>query len=107
MNKLSYSDLVLACKMLAGMLESIVEVKEYTEYGWVSIAFMTDRFGGCYTNLHYDLGTGELSKDYGTDKEFDIDSLCTLYKVVKNDMERMLEARDLDYISECVNSEYN
>lgn len=103
----TYKDLVFACKCLAAFLETLVEIREYKEYGWVSIVFMTDKFGGSYTNLHYDLGTGNLRKDFGTDKELDIDCLSTLYKVVKEDLEHMLEVRDLDYISECINDEYD
>jgi len=101
-----YQDLVFACKVLAAMLETQVKITEYPEYGWVSIVFQTDNFGGCYTILHYDLGTGNLRKDFGTDKELDIDRLSTLYKVVKEDLEAILKVRDLEYISECINAEY-
>lgn len=103
----NYKDLVFACKCLAAFLETHVDIKEYEQYGWVSIVFKTDNFGGSYTNLHYDLGTGNLRKDFGTDKELDIDRLSTLYKVVKEDLEHMLKVRDLDYISECINDEYD
>ena len=103
----TYKDLVFACKCLAAFLETHVDIKEYKEYGWAQIAFETDKFGGTYTILHYDFGTGNLRKDFGTDKELDIDRLSTLYKVVKEDLEHMLEVRDLDYISECINDEYD
>lgn len=103
----NYKDLVFACKCLAAFLQTHVEIKEYNEYGWAQIVFMTDKFGGSYTILHYDFGTGNLRKDFGTDNELDIDCLSTLYKVVKEDLEKMLKERDLDYISECINAEYD
>ena len=102
-----YEDLVFACKCLAVFLETQVVIKEYREYGWVSIVFQTDNFGGCYTCLHYDLCTGELRKDFGTDRELDIDRLSTLYKIVKEDLERMLKERDLEAVSEFINAEYD
>lgn len=102
-----YEDLVFACKCLAAFLETHVVIEEYREYGWVSIVFQTDNFGGCYTILHYDLGTGDLRKDFGTKDELDIDRLSTLYKIVKEDLEHELEVRDLSYISEMINAEYD
>lgn len=102
-----YEDLVFACKCLAAFLETHVVIKEYREYGWVSIVFQTDNFGGCYTILHYDLGTGDLRKNFGTKDELDIDRLSTLYKIVKEDLEHELEVRDLSYISEMINAEYD
>ena len=102
-----YSDMVFACKVLAAMLETQVKIQEYPEYGWVSIVFQTDNFGGVYTILHYDLGTGELRKDYGTEKELDIDRLSALYKIVKEDMEKMLKARDMEAVSDFINSQYD
>ena len=107
MIRVSYKDLVFACKCLAAFLETHVVIKEYLEYGWVSIVFETDSFGGCYTILHYDLGTGELRKDFGTDKELDIDRLSTLYQVVKKDLEHELEVRDFDALSDFINSQYD
>ena len=102
-----YSDLVFACKVLAAMLETQVVIKEYLEYGWVSIVFQTDSFGGCYTILHYDLGTGELRKNYGRSDEIDIDRLSTLYQIVKEDLERELKVRALEAVSDFINSQYD
>ena len=102
----NYKDLVFACKCLASFLDTQVDITEYPEYGWVSIVFKTDNFGGCYTILHYGLKTGELHKDYRTDKELEIDSLRTLYRVVKEDLEKILKDRDFDYLNECINAEY-
>ena len=107
MIKEKYQDLVFACKVLAAMLETHVEITEYPKYGWVSIVFQTDKFGGCYTILHYDLGTGELRKNYGRHDELDIDRLSTLYQVVKEDLDHELKVRDLEYIGECINAEYD
>ena len=102
-----YSDLVFACKCLAAFLKTNVEVKEYSEYGWVAIMFYTDKFGGCYTNLHYDLGTGNLRKNYGMESELDIDCLSTLYEVVKEDLDHELKVRDFDALSDFINAEYD
>lgn len=100
-----YQDLAIACKCLAAFLETHVEIKEYREYGWVSIVFKTDNFGGSYTILHYDLGTGNLRKDFGTEKEIDIDRLSTLYQIVKEDMEAMLKERDFGALADFINAE--
>lgn len=102
-----YSDLVFACKCLAAFLKTHVVIREYREYGWVSIVFETDSFGGCYTNLHYDLGTGNLRKNFGMKDEFDIDCLSTLYEVVKEDLEHMLKVRDFDGLADFINSQYD
>lgn len=102
-----YEDLVFACKCLAAFLETHVDIKEYDDYGWAQIAFETDSFGGVYTILHYDFGTGDLTKDFGTEKQLDISRLCDLYQIVKDDLERELKERDLNYISEMINAEYD
>lgn len=107
MIRVNYPDLVLACKCLAAFLKTNVDIKEYIYYGWAQIAFKTDNFGGVYTILHYDFGTGNLRKDFGTEKELDIDCLSTLYEIVKEDMEKMLEARDMEAVSDFINSQYD
>jgi len=103
----NYQDLFLSCKVIAACLETIVEIKEYKEYGWANIAFMTDHFGGVYAIFHYDYGTMELRKDYGKEEELDIDRIKTLYDIVKEENEKAMKARDFEALSEFINDQYD
>lgn len=102
----NFFDLVLICEVIAEGYNTMVEVKEYKEYGWASICFMTDKFGGIYTNLHYDYRTGELRKNYGRPDQMIIHDINTLFRVVWDDMQYMLKHRDFKALNEFINDQY-
>lgn len=106
MANMEYEIFVCVCKKIAKELHTIVEAKKYERYGWASIVFMTDKFGGTYLCLHYDLATNKVVNKYGFDSEEEIKSLARLKELVKAEHDKMLKERDLDYISEMINGEY-
>ena len=103
---MSYKNLVEYCEKLAHELHTIMETREYTEFGWASIVFETDKFGGDYVNLHYDLNTGIVTNWYGSDRARVVDNLDQLKMMVKYYMKKMLKARDMNAVSDFINSQY-
>ncbi len=106
MANITFDNFVNLCKEIANNLQTICEVKEYKEYGWAAIAFMTDKFGGTYINLHYDLQTNEIVNWYGQKNAREIKDISFLSYFVKEEMEKELKSRDLNKVYEMVNAEY-
>lgn len=102
----SFNELAYICKMIAVGYNTMCEIKEYPQYNFAQICFMTDKFGGTYTILHYDYGTDKLTKNFGHEDAMEIDSINCLFRVVWDDMQAELKARDLDEITALVNAEY-
>lgn len=102
----NYETFVQVCKDIANNLHTMIEVKEYKEYGWASIAFMTDKFGGVYVHLHYDLKTNKVVNWYGQKNEQEVNDISFLSYFVKSERDKLLQKRDLNEIYEQVNSEY-
>ena len=103
---ISYKNLVEYCENLAHELHTMMETREYKEFGWSSIVFKTDKFGGDYVNLHYDLNTGVVTNWYGTEHARVIDTLEQLRMMVKYYMKKMLKSRDMNDVSDFINSQY-
>ena len=106
MTNMTFENFVSVCKEIANNLQTICEVKEYPEYGWAAIAFMTDKFGGTYINLHYDFQTNEIVNWYGHKDAREIKDISFLSYFVKNEMEKEMKARDLNAVYNMVNAEY-
>lgn len=106
MKKLNFSDFANTCKIIANNLHTMVEVKDYSQYGFGKVAFMTDKFGGTYVFLHFDMETGHITNWYGHPEAREINDLSFLSYFVKSEMEKMLKSRDLEEISDRINTEY-
>lgn len=106
MANISFESFSNLCKEIANNLHTMCEVKEYPEYGWAAIAFMTDKFGGTYVNLHYDLKTNEVVNWYGHKDERRINDLSFLSYFVKEEMKKEISKRNLSQVYEMVNDEY-
>lgn len=102
----TYLTFVMDCENIAKELHTIMEAKKYEKYGWASIAFMTDKFGGVYVHLHYDLKTNKVVNWYGMQKETEITDLQQLKELVRVERDKLLKERDMESIYEQVNSEY-
>lgn len=102
----NYETFVQVCKDIANNLHTMMEVKEYKEYGWASIAFMTDKFGGVYVHLHYDLKTNKVVNWYGMQNETEITDLQQLKELVRVERDKLLKERDMESIYEQINNEY-
>lgn len=94
------------CKTIAKNLETMVEIKECQQCGWAVVAFMTDKFGGTYVNLHYDLNTGKITNWYGHKDARDINDVSFLSYFIREERDKMLAARNLQEIYERLNEEY-
>lgn len=102
----NFNEFAKVCKEIAKNLNTMVEVTNYWEYGWGQVAFMTDPFGGTYMCLHYDMKTGQVTNWYGTKDERRVNDIPGLSYYVKDEMKKMLKARNLEKVSELINAEY-
>lgn len=102
----TYLTFVMDCENIAKELHTMMEAKKYDRYGWASIAFMTDKFGGVYAHLHYDLNNNKVVNWYGMDKETEITDLQQLKELVRVERDKLLKERDMYEIYEQVNNEY-
>ena len=94
-------------KSIASKFHTLIDIKIYPEYGFSTVSYMTDMFGGTYAHFHIDLNTGETTIDHGTPQQLTINDIEDLESIVESRMNDMIENRDLDYISELINSEYD
>ena len=103
----TYLTFVMYCENIAKELHTIMETKKYDKYGWASVDFMTDKFGGgVYVHLHYDLNTNKIVNWYGMKNETEITDLQQLKELVRVERDKLLEERDMESIYEQVNNEY-
>lgn len=102
----TYLTFVMDCENIARELHTMMEAKKYEKYELASIAFMTDKFGGVYVHLHYDLNTNKVVNWYGMQKETEITDLQQLKELVRVERDKLLQKRDMESIYEQVNSEY-
>lgn len=102
----TYLTFVMDCENIAKELHTMMEAKKYDKYGWASIAFMTDKFGGVYVHLHYDLNTNKVVNWYGFKDETEITDLQQLKGLVRVERDKLLKERDMYEIYEQVNNEY-
>lgn len=102
----TYLTFVMGCENIAKELHTMMEAKKYDKYGWASIAFMTDKFGGVYVHLHYDLNTNKVVNWYGFKNETEITDLQQLKELVRVERDKLLKERDMESIYEQINNEY-
>lgn len=105
-NSNNYLKFVMDCENIAKELHTIMEAKKYDRYGWASIAFMTDKFGGVYVHLHYDLNTNKVVNWYGFEKATEITDSKQLKELVRVERDKLLKERDMESVYEQVNNEY-
>lgn len=102
----NFQEFVKVCKTIGNNLNTIVEVKDYSQYGFGQVSFMIDHFGGTYVSLHYDMSTKEVVNWYGEKSERRINDISGLSYFVKDEMQKMLKKRNLDEVYENINTEY-
>ena len=93
------------CKKVSNEQSTMVEFEEYPGYRYGTCSFMTDKFGGTYCHFKFDFDNLMVIDTFDTD----IKLYTTIGDMVNHITERRKneeELRDLDYISECINSEY-
>lgn len=92
---------------IAERLHTMVDVKIYTEYNFAQVTYMTDKFGGSYASYHIDLSTGVVTLNYGYNDAHIMSDMNEIEDITMTKMQEMLEKRDLKYISDMINSEYD
>ena len=102
----SFSLFVSICKLIAQDLHTLEEHREYPEYGWGSVWFMTDKFGGGYAGFHFDTRTNAVTFAKGHPEEEQVTSLERLIEITDTARRRMLKVRDMNAVSEFINSQY-
>ena len=93
------------CKKIAHDLHTMVEVREYNEYGFAAATFMTDKFGGAYANIIYDLGTSKVYDNFLKENNV-FENVESLTEHVDTQRKKMLLKRNLDEVYDFVNSQY-
>ncbi len=101
-----FKKFVILCQEIAREQNTMMEVKDYPQYGWASVAFMTDKFGGVYVSLHYDHKTRDVVNWFGHDGAVQLESVEQLKNLVKTEKEKLLQVRDLNKVYAMVNAEY-
>ena len=104
--KPSYQEMVSICEDIAKEYHTMFETQDYAEYGWASLSFMTDKFGGTYVHIHYDHKTGEMVNWFGHKNARKVENVEQLRMMVKYCMKKELKARDMHALSEFINSQY-
>ena len=94
-------------KSIASKLHTLIDIKIYPKYGFSTVSYMTDMFGGTYAHFHIDLNTGETTIDYGAPQQLTINDIKDLEAIVESRMNDMIKNRDLNHIYELINSEYD
>ena len=102
----NFDELVDICKKIATELHTLLDIREYPEYGWARISFETDHFGGTYVNLHYDFNTGEIVNWYGHKDAQLINTEYQLRSLVKKELKKELKARNFEALQDMLDSEY-
>ncbi len=102
----NFNDFANTCKTIANNLHTMVEVKDYSKYGWGQVSFMTDAFGGTYVCLHFDMNTGKVTNWFGSKDAREINDLSFLSYFVSSEMKKMIKARNLREIYDRINDEY-
>lgn len=100
----NFNELRDFCLDIAKQLHTIVKFRAYDEYKFGNISFMTDQFGGTYVSLKYEFNKYDKVIDIFTNEEFD--NIADLIIHITKLKEKMEKNRDLNYISDCINSEY-
>ena len=92
------------CKNIAAELDTIVKIKNYENYGFAQVSFMTDNFGGTYAIFKFDHKTKEVKwYEFGNEKTISDEHQLRMF--IKLNLNKMLEERDLDEIYNKINAE--
>jgi len=102
----SFSDFVNWCKIYADNIHTMMEWHTYSEYQFGTVAFMTDKFGGVYCNFNYDFTTGKIINWLGMSIEHEAVSEQDLRNEILTRKREEESKRDLNEISDMINSEY-
>lgn len=103
--KFTLDEMKAWCESLAKSEHTMMQIRDYNEYGWTGIAFETDAFGGCYLDLHIEHNTRNAYYWLGDEKKY-VTTTEEICRLVHEEKEKMLKARDMKGLSEFINSEY-
>lgn len=94
------------CEFIGNCAKTIVEVRDCSQYGWWGASYMTDKFGGVYTNLCYIVKDGKMYNHVHTTDEKILSSWQEVFETVIKERDELLKVRDLNGVSEFVNAQY-
>ena len=101
----TFNDFASLCKTIADNLHIMVEVKDYSKYGFGQASFMTDVFGGTFVCLHFDMKTCQITNWFGCEDERRINDIGFLSYFIKDEMKKMNNARNIEEINDRINEE--
>ena len=91
---------------LANELHTMIDVKDYPEWGFGVVAFMTDKFGGTYAIFNYDYKKKELKLNENKDQMKIMKNKNVLKNIVMYKKAMMEKNRNLEEIYDRINEEY-
>ena len=100
------NEIITAANSIANELNTIVEIKDYTELGWTSISFAIDRFGGTYVHINLNNETLKMVNWFGSEREEEVKDIENLKALVMNEKSREEKERDLNEVYNFINAEY-
>lgn len=104
--KETFEELVKACKDIAQNTNIECEVKDYSQYGWMGISLLVDRFGGCAVNLCYLINEGKCFDWIHSNHETEIKSLFQLRLHAVIAIRKEKKVRLTEELSDFINSQY-
>jgi len=102
----SFSELVEWSENYARRIETMVENHFYNEYNWGAVIFETDKFGGCYIQLKFFPGKNNKLVVDLFNSEYEVKNLNSLEVLIYNEKVKMENSRDLNALSDFINSQY-
>lgn len=102
----NYTELVSICKRIAQEIGTMMEVKDYLQFGWSRITFMTDKFGGSYMGVNFNHNTLEAVFCLCAYEGQKVDGIVALVDRVREEKAKMEAARDLEAVYAHINEEY-
>lgn len=95
--------MVAWCVNLAASEHTLIGTHDYST--WTSVYFETDHFGGCYVDLHIEHDTRAIYYWVGDKKKY-VETTEEISRLVHEEKEKMLKARDMKGVCDFINSQY-
>lgn len=100
------TDILSVAKQVAKETRCILETKDNSEYGWMGISLLTDKFGGCAVNLCYMIEDGRCFDWIHSENEKELNNPIELAVYATSKVIEEYSKRDLHEISNLINEEY-
>lgn len=106
-NEFGFDVFADVCMAIAKVAQTMCEVDEspLDKYGFGSVFFMTDKFGGVYCNFIFDDAERRVYDRYKSKDQVEIRTWGELAKRIGEQKRHMESVRDLDALADFINSQ--